>query len=229
MRFAGSATSRPKYDFGSDIRYDTTVKADLSSAMAMGAAGAINYNQAAKTGWQPTDTLATSIALRSAEKANMIKADASRAVADEQASAYEQAAEIQGDAMKSAASAQKSGATKGAIFGAIGSIGGALLSDETTKNSVERIENALATLRDLKPVTFYYNEEYSSSPERLHHGFIAQDYIKVMPDATYYDESTKKLTIDTGDLIALLVRAIQQLEGRVTHLEAVNALAGAKR
>ena len=231
MRFAGSATSRPKYDFGSDIRYDTTVKADLSSAMAMGAAGAVNYNQAAKTGWQPSDTLATSIALRSAEKANMIKADASRAVADEQADAYEKSAKIQGKAMEEGSifHKRKEDLQKVLSSVAIGSIGGALLSDETTKNNVERIENALATLRDLKPVTFYYNEEYSSSPERLHHGFIAQDYIKVMPDATYYDESTKKLTIDTGDLIALLVRAIQQLEGRVTHLEAVNALTGATR
>jgi len=229
MRFAGSPSSRSRYDFGSDIPVNTQSPASFGGAMSMGAAGAGLYNQAAQSGWQPMDALATSIAQRSAEKANMIKADASRDVADATASAYEKAMKIQGNAMESSASKAESGATKGAIFSTIGTVAGALLSDETTKNSVERIENALATLRNLKPVTFYYNEEYSSSPERLHHGFIAQDYIKVMPDATYYDESTKKLTIDTGDLIALLVRAIQQLEGRVTHLEAVNALTGAKR
>ncbi len=229
MRFAGSATSRPKYDFGSDIPINTQSPSSFGGAMGMGAVVPGMYNQAAQSGWQPSDTLATSIAQRSAEKANMIKADASRAVAEEQADAYEKSAKIQGKAMKKAASAQSKGSTMGSIFGAIGSIGGALLSDETTKNNVEHIENALATLRDLKPVTFYYNEEYSSSPERLHHGFIAQDYIKVMPDATYYDESTKKLTIDTGDLIALLVRAIQQLEGRVSRMEAKNALTGATR
>lgn len=229
MRFAGSPSSRSRYDFGSDIPVNTQSPGSFGGAMSMGAAGSALYNTAAQSGWQPGDTLATSIALRSAEKTNMIKADSSRQVADTNASAYEKAAEITGNANEKAASDAESGATKGSLLSLVGTIGGALISDETTKNSVERIENALATLRDLKPVTFYYNEEYSSSPERLHHGFIAQDYIKVMPDATYYDESIKKLTIDTGDLIALLVRAIQQLEGRVTHLEAVNALTGATR
>ena len=107
-------------------------------------------------------------------------------------------------------------------------LGAALMSDETTKNTIEKIEDGLAQLRGLQPVTYYYNEEYSSSPERLHHGFIAQEYQKVMPDATYYDESTGKLCIDTAELIALLVRGIQQLETRVTRMEAAHALIGAK-
>jgi len=106
--------------------------------------------------------------------------------------------------------------------------GAAFFSDETTKNTIEKIEDGLAQLRGLQPVTYYYNEEYSSSPERLHHGFIAQEYQKVMPDATYYDESTGKLCIDTAELIALLVRGIQQLETRVTRMEAAHALIGAK-
>ena len=78
----------------------------------------------------------------------------------------------------------------------------------------------------MKPVSFYYKEEFSLSPEREHNGFIAQDYQKVMPDATYYDEEIGKLCIDTSELIGLLVRAIQQLETRVTRMEAANALVG---
>ena len=66
------------------------------------------------------------------------------------------------------------------------------------------------------------------TPERMHHGFIAQEYEKVMPDATYYDGEYEKLCIDTVDLIALLVRGIQQLETRVARMEAANALAGVK-
>ena len=118
----------------------------------------------------------------------------------------------------------------GSALGAIGSIGGALigLSDESTKHTVEKIEDALATLRNLKPVTFYYKEEYSMLPERMHYGFIAQDYEKVMPDATYYDEELSKLCIDTSELISLLVRSVQQLETRVARMEASNALAGVK-
>ena len=128
---------------------------------------------------------------------------------------------------------KQAGATKKAgIFSALGQVASAAapfvipaLSDESTKHTVERIDDALELLRQLKPVTFYYKEEYSSSPERMHYGFIAQDYQKVMPDATYYDESIGKLCIDPGELIGLLVRANQQLETRIARLEAKQALA----
>lgn len=137
------------------------------------------------------------------------------------------AAEEIADARKDAASAQASAGIMGGVVKAgVGILGAALMSDETTKNTIEDIEDALSTLRSLRPVTFYYNEEYSSSPERLHHGFIAQEYQKVMPDATYFDENKGKLCIDTVELIGLLVRGIQQLETRVARMEAANALVG---
>jgi hypothetical protein len=96
---------------------------------------------------------------------------------------------------------------------------------------VKRIDTALETLRNLKPVTFHYKEEFSSSPERMHHGFIAQEFQKVLPDATYFDESIGKMCIDTGDVIGLLVRANQtkSLKQNKKHaldmLEAKQALA----
>jgi hypothetical protein len=90
---------------------------------------------------------------------------------------------------------------------------------------VKRIDTALEKLRHLKPVTFHYKEEFSTSPERMHHGFIAQEFQKVLPDATYFDESVGKMCIDTGDVIGLLVRANQELEARIGMLEAKQALA----
>ena len=119
------------------------------------------------------------------------------------------------------------GAESAGMMSGLGSVAGAalgLLSDEETKHTIDTIDDALETLRNLRPVTFYYKEEYSSSPERMHHGFIAQEFQKVVPDATYYDESVGKLCIDTTDLIGLLVRANQQLETRLTRLEAKQAL-----
>ena len=139
------------------------------------------------------------------------------------------AAEIKADAAKQAAQKQAQGSMFGSIAKAgIGLIGSALLSDEKTKNNIEHIQDALAVLRELRPVTFYYNEEYSSTPERLHHGFIAQEYAKHMPDATYYDDSIDSMCIDTIELIALLVRSVQQLETKVARMEAQSALVGVK-
>ncbi len=159
----------------------------------------------------------TAMQTASAEKRAQIAADA-----------QVEAAEIGAEAQISAANKSASASKTGSMFSAIGSIAGAalpLLSDESTKHTVDTIEDALETLRNLRPVTFFYKEEYSSSPERMHHGFIAQEFQQVVPDATYYDESIGKLCIDTTDLIGLLVRANQQLETRLTRLEAKQALA----
>lgn len=137
------------------------------------------------------------------------------------------AAKIEADAAKAAASAEAKGAMIGSVFSALGTIGGAaLMSDETTKNTIEELDDALSLLRELRPVSFYYNEEYTLDPHRLHYGFIAQEYQEHMPDATYYDESLGKLCIDTNELIGLLVRSIQQLETRIHRMEAKEALAG---
>ena len=159
---------------------------------------------------------ATAMDARSKEKQAAMAAEAQVASASITAKAQMKAAEASASASKT-----------GSMFGAIGSIAGAAigLSDETTKHTVDTIDDALETLRNLRPVTFFYKEEYSSSPERMHHGFIAQEFKEVVPDATYYDESLGKLCIDTTDLIGLLVRANQQLETRLTRLEAKQALA----
>ena len=140
-----------------------------------------------------------------------------------------EATEIRTDGQVEAAQKEAEGSTFGSITRAgITLLGSAFLSDEKTKNNIEHIQDALATLRELRPVTFYYNEEYSSTAERLHHGFIAQEYAKHMPDATYYDEDADAMCIDTIELIALLVRSVQQLETKVTRMEAQHALAGVK-
>lgn len=104
-----------------------------------------------------------------------------------------------------------------------------LFSDRRVKNSIEELDNALELLRNLRPVSFYYNEGYGDGGDRMHYGFIAQEYSEQMPDATYVDDDSKMLCIDTMELIALLVKANQELASRVTRLEAKDALAGAIR
>ena len=230
-RFAGSRAPQIGSLSGlgrSSVGDFTPLNLDPGTSSAGAAADAVSvsniYGSLRKNAPDYSKISQTAIANRSAEKlagweasANMTMAgvDAAKsvAVAEEQAKAYE---------------AQASAAQKGGAMSAIGGIASAaigLLSDEDTKHTIDRIEDALETLRGLKPVTFFYKEEYSASPERMHYGFIAQEYKEHMPDATYFDESVGKLCIDTGELIALLVRANQQLETRIARLEAKQALA----
>ena len=175
------------------------------------------------------DISATAIGARAADRAVAFGLEAQLDAQQIASDAQIKAAEIQAKAAKDAASSQASGSMMGSALSAVGTIGGAMfLSDATTKNNIQPIEDALTKLRQLRPVTFHYKEEWSTSPERMHHGFIAQEYKEVVPDATYYDSDIGKYCIDTGDLIGLLVRAVQQLETKVTRLEAANALVGVK-
>jgi hypothetical protein len=222
---------RPGYkdskDFGGPV---ITGGAGFSSSLGDTVSVGANYGALRKSGTRFDELAQTSVANRAAERSTATQLEAAAHATGLSTMADMKSNKMIAEAQEKAASAQAKGSMMGSAMGAIGSIGGALigLSDERTKHTVERIEDALATLRDLKPVTFYYKEEYSMSPERMHHGFIAQDYVKVMPDATYYDEELGKMCIDTGDLIGLLVRSVQQLETRIARMEASSALAGVK-
>ncbi len=99
----------------------------------------------------------------------------------------------------------------------VASIAAPFVSDIKTKHTVEPIENASTKLSSLKPVSFYYTPEYTAEPDRLHHGFVAQEYKEVMPDATYDLKGT--LAIDTNDLIGLLVKGHQELQDKIVQLE----------
>jgi hypothetical protein len=165
---------------------------------------------------------------RSKQKQGVMNADEAVHSQEKLLNAQLEAKKLENAAIEAAGKKKAGGEMLGKVIGTGIQLATAF-SDATMKHDIEPLEDALTTLRNLKPVTFYYNEEYSSSPERLHHGFVAQEYKEVLPDATYYDESIGKLAIDTGDLIAILVSAVQTLESRVTHMEAKNALAGATR
>ena len=112
------------------------------------------------------------------------------------------------------------------LFGTLASagIGAIAMSDERTKHTINEIEQATSLLRDLRPVTFYYKEEYADEPKRKHYGFIAQEYERLMPDATYTLDEDGMKGINVQELIALLVSANQELESRIRRLEVKEAL-----
>ena len=198
------------------------------SAAGSGGKVADIYSSIAANAPRADEQAILAIGERSKQKQGVMAADEAVYSQEKLLDAQLEAKKLENKAIQQAQQKEASGNMFGKVLGAGLSIATAF-SDATMKHDIEPLEDALTTLRNLKPVTFYYNEEYSSSPERLHHGFIAQEYKEVLPDATYYDESIGKLAIDTGDLIAILVSAVQTLESRVSRMEAKNALVGATR
>ena len=219
-RFAGSAvdfTPASLQSAASGGSYSAAAKnVDLGANFAAQREKAPRYDELAGTAMQT----------QSAEKQAAMKAEADVMSNGIAAFGQTKGAALQAQATIEAAQAQAEATKSSGMMGAIGSIGSALigLSDETTKTDITPIDTALEKLRNLKPVSYYYKPEYGDAT-RLHHGFVAQQYKQVLPDATYTDEKTGKMCIDPIDVISLLVRGNQELQARVSRLEAKAALA----
>jgi len=94
-------------------------------------------------------------------------------------------------------------------------------SDYRLKNDVAPIQNALATVESLNPVSFTWVDG------RKDDGFLAHELQAVIPncvtgekDAVNEDGTPKYQQMDNSGVIPFLVKAIQELNAKVTALEA---------
>lgn len=221
MRFA-AASGRNLPDFTPQGLKSAGVTTNAGSAADAVSVGSI-YGSLRDSAPDYAAIVGTAAKNRAEERVAAMNAEATMTQAGISAAGNVAAAKEQAKGMKAQAGATKKAGFMSAI-GGIAAAGIGLLSDEETKHTIDELEYACDILRELRPVTFFYKEEYSAHPERMHYGFIAQEYQKVMPDATYVDGSTNKLCIDPIELISILVRANQELQTRVTRLEAKQAL-----
>ena len=221
MRFA-AASGRNLPDFTPQGLKSAGVTTNAGSAADAVSVGSI-YGSLRDSAPDYDKIAATAATNRAEERVAAMNAEATMTQAGISAAGNVAAAKEQAKGMKAQAGATKKAGFMSAI-GGIAAAGIGLLSDEETKHTIDELEYACDILRELRPVTFFYKEEYSAHPERMHYGFIAQEYQKVMPDATYVDGSINKLCIDPIELISILVRANQELQERVTRLEVKNAL-----
>ena len=221
MRFA-AASGRNIPDFTPQGLKSAGVTTNAGSAADAVSVGSI-YGALRDSAPDYDKIAATAATNRAEERVAAMNAEATMTQAGISAAGNVKAAEEQAEGMRAQAGATKKAGMMSAI-GGIAAAGIGLLSDEETKHTIDELEYACDILRELRPVTFFYKEEYSAHPERMHYGFIAQEYQKVMPDATYVDGATNKLCIDPIELISILVRANQELQARVTRLEAKQAL-----
>jgi hypothetical protein len=95
-------------------------------------------------------------------------------------------------------------------------------SDYRLKENVQPMQNALAKVAELKPVTYTWKTDGSASD-----GFIAHELQEVCPDAVSgekdavnEDGSIKPQGIDTSFLVATLTAAIQELKAELDALKA---------
>ena len=95
-------------------------------------------------------------------------------------------------------------------------------SDYRLKDNVAPMTSALEKISLLKPCTYTWKSNNSNG-----HGFIAHELAEIFPDAVsgekdqlFEDGTIKPQGIDTSVLVATLTAAIQELNAKVTALEA---------
>jgi len=79
---------------------------------------------------------------------------------------------------------------------------------------------SLEIVRKLKPVKFRFEPPYDDGKE--HFGFIAQDLIEIFPEDAYgivFKDVYDYYKVNYHEIIPHLVKAIQELEGKVNKLE----------
>lgn len=91
-------------------------------------------------------------------------------------------------------------------------------SDETLKDNIKTYKNALATLKEIKGVSFEWKKDGKKSG-----GVIAQDVEKVLPELIGSKKSLKgskeTLTVDYNGLVGVLIQAVKELSHKVEKLE----------
>ena len=91
-------------------------------------------------------------------------------------------------------------------------------SDYRLKENVDYTWDATTRLKQLKPARFNFIADDTNT---LVDGFIAHEVSSVVPEAVSGDKDAEEMQgIDQSKLVPLLVKTIQELEARITALEA---------
>lgn len=99
-------------------------------------------------------------------------------------------------------------------------------SDRRIKQDVQPLDDALATIRQIQPVSFRYTDEYRAAHPKIgterYYNVIAQDFAKVFPDAVRSSgehlpgaaksRDTEILQVDTYPASITAIAAIQELD-----------------
>ena len=131
----------------------------------------------------------------------------------------------------------------GYFVGNVFSTGSYVPSDEKLKTNIKTEQSALQKIMQLRPVSYEYKtEEYKfmQLPEKIQHGFVAQELQKVFPEAVQevkqpvFEKNQLVRTeefsaVNYQSLVPVLFKAIQEQQAQIEALQKeVNELKGKK-
>ncbi len=94
-------------------------------------------------------------------------------------------------------------------------------SDRRLKKDERAIKYGLQEILKLEPVSFKWKNENTDT--RTHLGLMAQDVLKIIPEAVIIGEDEEKtLGLSYSDLVPVLIKSVQELNSKIEALESEN-------
>lgn len=92
-------------------------------------------------------------------------------------------------------------------------------SDGRLKTKTREVENGLSAVLELRPTYYRWNEDSPFFTEYEELGFIAQEVAEVIPEASPENDGKKFRNYHDRAIIAVLVKAVQELKAELDHLK----------
>lgn len=97
-------------------------------------------------------------------------------------------------------------------------------SDERLKENIKDITNSLDLILRLKGKRYDYKTDTKdktlNSLKKNQAGYLAQEVVKIIPEAVLYDDSTDIYAIDYTKIIPFITEAIKEQQGVIENLQA---------
>lgn len=87
-------------------------------------------------------------------------------------------------------------------------------SDAALKHDIRTITNATALIKQLRGVSFKWNEDNRASV-----GLIAQEVEQVLPEIVHTDSATNLKSIEYANLVAPLIEAVKEQQSEIESLK----------
>ena len=98
-------------------------------------------------------------------------------------------------------------------------------SDERVKENISDIDNSLDLILKLNSKRYDYKTDPKDSEKlkqlkKNHAGYLAQEVIKIIPEAVLHDDSTDLYSIDYTKIIPFITEAMKEQQKKIEFLEA---------
>lgn len=100
-----------------------------------------------------------------------------------------------------------------------------IVSDERLKENIRKIDNSLDLILKLNGKRYDYKSTPTDSEQlkkikKNHAGYLAQEVVKLIPEAVLHDDSTDLYSIDYNKIIPFITEAMKEQQKKIENLEA---------